>query len=62
MILKSQKRFKNNKPNVFSEKVNKTVLSANDDKKMQSIDSIETNTSWASEETIHKKNEIKYSI
>ena len=36
--LKSQQRFKH----VFTEQVNKIALSANDDKRIQSIDSIKT--------------------
>ena len=41
-ILKKQQRFKSECRNVFTEEFNKIVLSANDDKKMQSIGSIET--------------------
>ena len=41
LILKSQQKFRSKKHNVFIEKVNKTALSANDDKRIQSIDSIE---------------------
>ena len=42
LILKSQQRFRSKKYNVFTEEVNKTELSANNDKRIQSIDSIET--------------------
>ena len=41
-MLKTQQRFKSERRNVFSEKINKIALSSNDGKKMQSIDSIET--------------------
>ena len=41
-ILKSQQRFKSKKPNVFTEEVNKIALSANNDKKTQTIDSVES--------------------
>ena len=41
-ILKTQKRFKSERHNVFTEEINKIALSSNDDKRMQSIDSIET--------------------
>ena len=37
----------------------KIALSANDDKKMQTIDSIETNAYGTNEEIVHKKEEIK---
>ena len=42
LILKSQQRFRSKKYNVFTEEVNRTELSANNDKRIQSIDSIET--------------------
>ena len=41
LILKTQQRFKSERHNVFSEEINKIALSLNDDKRMQSIDSIE---------------------
>ena len=37
----------------------KIALSANDDKKMQTIDSIETYAYGTNEEIVHKKEEIK---
>ena len=42
-ILKIQQRFKSERHNVFTEEINKIALSSNDDKIMQSIDSIQTN-------------------
>ena len=41
-ILKTQPRFKSERHNNFTEEINKTALSSNDDKRIQSIDSIET--------------------
>ena len=41
-MLKLQQRFRSKKHNVLTEKINKIALNANDDKRMQSIDSIET--------------------
>ena len=38
-VLKSQQRFKSGKYNLFTEEINKIALSANDDKRIQSIDS-----------------------
>ena len=41
-ILKTQQIFKSERHNAFTEEMNKIALSSNDDKRMQSIDSIET--------------------
>ena len=41
LLLKIQQRFKSERPNVFTREINKIALSSNDDKRMQSIDSIE---------------------
>ena len=41
LILKSQQRFRSKKHNVVTGEVNKIALSANNDKRIQSIDSIE---------------------
>ena len=41
-ILKTQQRFESERHNVITEEVNEIALISNDDKKMQSIDSIET--------------------
>ena len=41
-ILKTQQGFKSERHNVFTEKINKIALSSNDDKRMQSLYSIET--------------------
>ena len=42
LILKSEQRFRSEKHNVFTEEINKIALSLYDDKRMQSIDLIET--------------------
>ena len=42
LILKTQQRFKSERHNVFTEEVNKISFCSNDDKRMQSIDSIQT--------------------
>ena len=46
VILKTQQRFKNEKHNVLTEEIKKIALSSNDDKRMQSIDSIEILCVW----------------
>ena len=40
IILKSQQRFKNKVYNVYTEEINKIVLSSNDDKSLQTFDRI----------------------
>ena len=40
--LKTRQRFKVERHNVFTEEINKIALGSNDDKRMESIDSIET--------------------
>ena len=40
IILKSQQRFKSEAHNVYTEEVNKTALSSNDDKRLQTFDRI----------------------
>ena len=42
LILKTQQRPKSEKHSVFTEEINKIAISPNDDKRMKSIDSIET--------------------
>ena len=42
ILLKSQQRFKNNHHKVYTEEVNKTALSSNDDKRLQTFDRITT--------------------
>ena len=59
LILKIQQRFRSERHNVFTEEVNKIALSANDDKRIQSIDSIETYAYGASKKLICKKEESK---
>ena len=55
MILKSQQRFRSKNHNAFTEVVNKVTLNDNDDKGIQSIDSIETYGFGTNEEIIHRK-------
>ena len=59
LILKLQQRFTNEKHNVFTEDVNKISLSANDDKRIQLIDSAETCPYGMSKDIVFKKEEIK---
>ena len=45
--------------NVFTEEINKIALSLNDDKRIQSIDSIETYAYGTSKDLLSEKKEIK---
>ena len=55
LILKSQQRFKIEKDNVFTEEINKITLSSNDDKRIQSNDSVQTYSERTSKDLICKK-------
>ena len=59
--LKTQQRFKSERHNIFTEEINKTALSSNDDKRMQSIDSIVTYAYRTSKVLVSVKEEIKCS-
>ena len=54
-ILKTQQRFKSVRHNVFTEEINKIALSANDNKRIQSIDLIETNAYGTSKDQVIEK-------
>ena len=58
LILKLQQKLRSEK-HVFTEEFNKIVLSANDDERIQSIDSIETYAYGMSKHLICEKEEIK---
>ena len=59
LILKTQQRFRSEKHNIFTEEVNKIAVNLNDDKRMQSIDSIETDASGMNKDLVFKKEGIK---
>ena len=52
-------RFKSETHNVYTEEINKIALSSNDDKRMQSIDSIETYAYGTSKDLVSEIEEIK---
>ena len=58
-ILKIQQKFKSERHNVFTEEINKIALSSNDDKRMQSIDLIETYAYGTRKDLVNDKEEIK---
>ena len=58
-MLKTRHSFKSEGHNVFTEEINKMTLSSNDDKKIQSINSIETYTYGTSKYHICKKEKFK---
>ena len=57
--MKAQQRFKIERHNVFTEEINKIALSSNNDKRMQSIYSIEIYAYETSKDLVSKKEEIK---
>ena len=59
LILRTQQRFKSKTHNGFIEEMNKIALSSNDDKRMQSIDSIETYAYGMNKNLVCKKEETK---
>ena len=59
MIWKIQQRFKSERYNAFTEEINKTALSSNDDKRMQSIYFIETFAYGVSKDLVSEKEEIE---
>ena len=59
LISKIQKWFKSEWHNVFNEEIKKIALSSNDDKKIQSIDSIETHAYGKSKDLVSDNKEIK---
>ena len=58
-MLKTQKRLKSERHNVFTDEINMIALSSNIDKRMQSIDSIETYAYGLSKVLVSEKEVIK---
>ena len=58
-IIKTQQIFKSERHNVFIEEISKIVLSSNEEKRMQSIDFMETYAYGMSKDLISEKEEIK---
>ena len=54
-----QQRFKSEKLNVFTEGINEIALSLIDDKRIQSIHSIETHTHGATKDLVNEKDKIE---
>ena len=59
LILKTQQIFKSERYNIFTEEINKIALSSDDDKRIQSIDSIETYAYGMNKSLVCKKEKIK---
>ena len=57
--MKIQQWFKSERYNVLTEEINKIALSSNDDKRMQSIHSIETYAYGTSKDIVSDQEEIK---
>ena len=58
-LLRKQLTFKSEKHDIFTEKINKTSLSSNDDKEISSIDAMETYEYRMSKDLIWKKEKSK---
>ena len=58
LILKTRERFKSEK-HIYIEEINKIALSLNDDKRIESIDLIETYAYGTSKYLVSEKEEIK---
>ena len=58
---KTQQRFKS-KRHVFTEEINIIVLSSSDDKRMQLIDSTETNAYITSKDLVSEKERLNVTI
>ena len=54
-MLKTKQRVKSEWHNVFTEEISKIALNSNDDKRMQSIDSIEIYTHGMSKDVVNEK-------
>ena len=59
LILKTRQKSMSERHNIFTEEINKFALSSNDDKRMQSIDSIETYSYRTRKDVVNEKEEIK---
>ena len=59
IILQTQQRFTSERRKVFAEEINKISLTSYDDKRMQSIDSIETYAYGTRKDLISEKEETK---
>ena len=59
LILQIPQRFQRERHNIFTEEMSKIVLSSNDNKRMQLIDSIETYAYGTSKDLENEKEEIK---
>ena len=57
--MKIQQSFKGESHNVFTEEINARVLTSNDDKIMQSIDSIEKYLYGTSKDVVSEKDKVK---
>ena len=62
MILQTQQIFESESHNVFTEEVDMFALNSNDDKRMQSIDSLETYANGTRKDLVSEKEEIKCNI
>ena len=58
-ILNTRQRFQKERHNIFTEEIKNDALSSNDDKRMQSIDLMETYAYGTRKDLVNEKEEIK---
>ena len=59
IIIKIMQRFKSEKHSAFTEEINKIALSSNNDKRIQSIDSIKTHAFGTRKDLLSEKEMLK---
>ena len=62
LILKSQQRFRSEKHYLFTEEINKIIFNANDDRIIQSIDSIDIYANGASKDLLSKEKKLNVTL
>ena len=62
LILKSQQRFRSEKHYLFTEEINKIIFNSNDDRIIQSIDSIEIYANGASKDLLSKEKKLNVTL
>ena len=62
LILKIQQRFRSEKHNAFTEEINKIALSSNNDKRIQSIHTVETHSYSMRKDQFVRKRKLSVTV